>query len=71
MKKLNDPTSKRLNVRRMVKFDGFDNGEKKVSKMERRKSEREYCKRRDRENVSERDNDILVNETKGNVGFPF
>ena len=30
MKKLNDPTSKRLNVRKMVKFDGFSNGEKKV-----------------------------------------
>ena len=30
MKKLNDPTSKRLNVGRMVKFDGFSNGEKNV-----------------------------------------
>ena len=30
MKKLNDPTNKRLNVEKMVKFDGFSNREKKV-----------------------------------------
>ena len=44
----------------------MENGE-----MERRQSEREYCKTRDRENVSERDKDILVNEAKDNVDFPF
>jgi len=32
MKKLNDPTSKRLNVRKMVKFDGFGNGERRNGK---------------------------------------
>ena len=30
MKKLNDPINKRLNVGKMIKFDGFSNGEKKV-----------------------------------------
>jgi len=30
IKKLNDPISKRLNVGKMVKFDGFSNGEKKI-----------------------------------------